>query len=461
MTDLKLTPSGWEQWSNCPGSVRLTAQLREQGLITWNPPDAHRAEGLMMHVLVEKALTVFLESKKETYADRFLDENISIRDYPKLVKVAGTHVEAVNHTLGYVYGRIREFELFDTAYTLLVEARVSATPRLPLGAASNGLADVVLITNRSIEVIDAKFGVGTYVDHVGNHQTRIYALGAMEDHPVDGGYHNVRCTISQPRYRDPSVEKTRSEDIPLHEFETWVKTLQEKAKAVLAPDAALVPSKNACRWCPAKKRCRHHMDVGLEALGVDPKAPSTELFAQVTDAIQAPADSLTDEELAARLKLADLVIGAYEELKPEATKRALAGTKIEGFKLVAGPGRRTFALPEEEVAKKLQSTFKLKKAQYYVTKFASVAQIEKILKASGDLTPRRVKAFDLLVEKTRGKLALVPDSDTRNEVEVNRADVGPHEVRLFANAKPSAVGASIIDSLKTPAPVKTDFSIFD
>jgi hypothetical protein len=105
-------------------------------------------------------------------------------------------------------------------------------------------------------------------------------------------------------------------------------------------------------------------------------------------------------------------VGLVEEwckaVRAETERRLLAGTSVDGFKLVQGRrGSRKWADPA--AAEALLKSFRLRQEEMYDFSLISPTTAEKVLKSS----PKRwVKACGLITQ-SEGKMSVAPASDPR------------------------------------------------
>ncbi|WP_446923914.1 DUF2800 domain-containing protein, partial [Klebsiella pneumoniae] len=82
------------------------------------------------------------------------------------------------------------------AHELAELQRVDFTKWVPEGF---GTSDVVVLSDKTIEIIDLKYGKGVPVDAYLNPQLMLYALGAVDKYDIIYEFETVRMTIIQPR----------------------------------------------------------------------------------------------------------------------------------------------------------------------------------------------------------------------------------------------------------------------
>lgn len=360
-----LSASAAHRWIACPPSAKICAEIAEK---EGEGTSVFAAEGTDAHELCEHKLKKLLgmETKDPTedleYYNQEMEEHAT--DYATFVmeKVA---------------------EIKDTCPDplVLVEQRVDFSRWVPDGF---GTADCLVIADRTMHVIDFKYGLGVLVSAVENPQMFCYALGALE--LFDGIYDidNVHLTIFQPRKGNVS------------EFELSKKDLLLWADMVLAPSAKLAFEGEGefcagehCQFCRIKHECRKRAEYNLELAKYDFKMP----------------DVLTNQEISIILEKVDALVAWANDVKEFALAKALDGEKYEGFKLVEGRSVRKFTDPD-----KVAEIVKAAGKNPYEERLLGLTEMQKLL--------GKKKFEELLGEyiyKPQGKPTLAPAEDKRPE----------------------------------------------
>ena len=216
----------------------------------------------------------------------------------------------------------------------------------------------------------------------------LYALGALSLFDMLYDIKKVTMTIVQPRTDNFSTYEMSVDDLL-----KWAEEeLKPKALLALKGEGEFCAGKH-CRFCRAKNKCRVRAAKNLELLKYEFADPAL----------------LSDEEIAE-------IIGVSEELSKwagdiYAYASALAineGRHWDGYKLVEGRTRRKYT-NEETVAETAKSAGY---SDIYKKSLISVTEMEKLM--------GKKKFKDILgslVEKPKGKLTLVEESDKRKAVE--------------------------------------------
>ncbi len=362
----KYSPSGFERWSSCPGSIQLTEAHPEL-----EPRSSSYAdEGTRLHSIAEEYLTKNLPPNALGDWDAVSDYVLHVRD---LGKKAGPQ------------GRV------------IVEQRLSLEQVVP---EMFGTGDAIIYDPKEslIHIVDYKSGSGVPVDVIGNSQLKIYALGAMLTFP-DLRASSVRATIVQPRcyHPDGPIRSETYSSLELIDFWEDIRVAAEKTKL---PKADFNPGKH-CRWCPVTAVCP----------AVRNKA--NEVARTVFSAIGAePVQDLSN--LSVALKVLPQIEAWIESVKTQAYREACAGRPPTGYKLVEKRAHRKWE-NEQEVVKVLESRFGISPLEAYDKKLKSPAQIEKLC------IPSQRKQLNQFVRVESTGSTLVPVSDPRPEVLVATA----------------------------------------
>ena len=404
----QLGPSSAARWMTCPGSVRLCASV----------PDStsdYAAEGTAAHELAEAIL-------------RGADGAALVgKQASNGVEWTAEMLEDVTHytTLVQSLAALPQAALF-VEQTLPIDAWTGEV--YEDGAPASGTADAVILLPGELIVVDLKYGRGVEVEASDNPQLMLYALAASARFDFSHGpFERVRLVIVQPRVRGVS-EHT----LPFEELLAFGDKVVAAAQAARNPDAPLVPSEKACRFCRAKAVCpalREQVltDMSVVAFtpddlaGIEPEMPTAH-----TDA----------EWLAAALKAAPLVETWLKAVRAEAERRLLAGEEVPGYKLVQGrAGPRKWADPE--AVEQLLASWRLRKDEMYKMEVISPTAAEALTKprrlpdgTMGDpaIGPRQWQQLQALIVRSEGQPSIAPVSDKRPEFKPSHAAADARDV---------------------------------
>jgi len=266
----------------CPASVHLSVGIPE------SPSGEAAQTGTAIHALAE--LCWQTEDDPKNYIDKLVE---GIRITEQNAEFAQLHLDTIKR-LEKDLGRV------------LVEQHGTVLDTMQLQLA--GTCDVVgySVKDSIIEIVDLKTG-RNFVS-ADSAQLKIYALAMMK---ALGDFQTIRLTIVQPQ-----VGANRTHEMSLYDLFQWRDNeLMKAVNSIATMNAYPTPSRDACKYCPAKLHCPALREKAYEL----PLAPTKEL---------------TDSEIATWLEQGELVEAFYEELKKVATKRLEDGAAVPGWNLV-------------------------------------------------------------------------------------------------------------------------------
>lgn len=363
-----LSASSSHRWLNCPPSA-VIADKHPQ------PADSPAAaEGTAAHELAEHKLRKILRQRSDYPASDLIDEDMQ------------DHTDSY---VGYVIDQYKAARARTPDAQILIEQRLDFSDIVPDGF---GTGDAIIIDDKTIHVIDLKYGLGVLVDAEDNPQMKLYALGALNAFGYLYDIEEVAMTIYQPRRDNISTWRISVDD--LH---AW-------AAETVAPIAKLAAAGQGeykagawCGFCPIRATCRARADENMKIARHEFKPPA----------------ELSDDEIATVLAcLPDVKKWAADVEKYANTAAIDHGKTFPGFKLVAGRSVRKYT-DQQAVAEAAQA------AGYpdvWEKKLLGVTAMEKYLgkQAFGEVLGE-------LVVKPEGKPTLVPVSDRRPEIAGNSA----------------------------------------
>lgn len=418
-THANLSPSKRHRWALCPGSVREEANYPEERT------SEAAIDGTHSHTLLEHCLSEGVEP--ETMIGQVLSDDDGA------FKVDADRAARVKVATDYVKHRIAEqFGMCE----VIAETRVN--PQHLLGRDDmSGTVDIQIRGTEVLELVDYKDGMGV-VEAEGNYQLELYAMGCLAELklPVNGQYpwKRVRMTIIQPKLALKGMKPITSHEVPVQAILDMIGKMVIEGAACDAPDAPLVPGDSQCKFCRAKGSCAALASNVMKEVGimfqpaVNLNSPIVNL--SVTDVAQQSADkdptTMDDAQIRQIMEAAPLMRQLLKGVEKEALRRLEAGQSIPGLKLVNGRGSRAWALPEEEMAEKLQK-MGIPKSAIYETKLVTPAKAEKLTWEKRDgtkmqLSDRQLKTMENeYVVKMAGKLTVAPESDSRPAVVLNAA----------------------------------------
>lgn len=358
-----LSASASHRWLMCPPSVRLSEQFPDDG------GSEFAAEGTEAHELCEYKLKSALGMPAED-------------PVPHLQRYCEEMEDCANGYAVHVLSLVEEAKQTCSDPKVLIEQRVDFSEWVPEGF---GTADCIIVVDGTLRIVDYKHGLGVLVEAENNPQMKCYALGALGIFDALYDIDTISMTIYQPRRENISTWEISREE------------LLEWAEDTLKPIASLAFSGEGefcsgewCRFCRAKHACRARAEANLMLTKHDFKLP----------------ELLEDAEIEFIISRVDELTSWATDIKEYALKRALSGKDWHGWKLVEGRSVRKFS-NDDEVAKAVS------KAGFdpFEKKLLGLTSMQKLLGKT-----RFDELLSGLVIRSKGKPALVPESDKRPEV---------------------------------------------
>lgn len=357
-----LSASNSYKWLNCTLSAKREAAVHDES-------SAYAAEGTVAHALAEKRLRYFLDKGK------------LISRKPK--DVSAEMWEATGQYVDLCVEKINEAWAVSSDAEIFVERRLDFSPWVPEGF---GTGDLVLVSDKYIEVVDLKYGKGVEVSAIGNPQMRLYGLGAYNELGMLYGAERIRMTIVQPR-----LDHVESEELSLEDLLSWGEAIKPVAQEAYEGKGNLTPGghcQNA--FCRCRHTCRAFMEYMNEGIKTD--------FA---------ASELLPEEISALVLKAKSVKKWLESVEEYALAKALKGESWPGLKVVAGRSNRKIA--DADKAAKLLRKEGFSNADIYKPKeLQTITELEKLVGAA-----RLGKILATVIVKPEGKPTLAAESDKR------------------------------------------------
>jgi transcription elongation factor Elf1 len=378
MAHAKLSASGSKRWLTCTPSARLEEQF------PGDTTSVYAEEGTLAHSLGEAKLS--LEFGKITKAK-----------YSKEVKKIEKH-ELYDHTMpdyvdlyvNYVIERFNEAKKRSSDAIIALEQRLDFSHLVPEGF---GTGDTVIIADGTMEIIDLKYGKGVEVDSEDNTQMMLYALGALNEYEFLYDIQDVQMTIVQPRLDSISTSIISVRDL----YEWAYNYLVPRAKLAWDGEGEFLAGDH-CKFCKARYNCKARADQNLELAKYE----------------FATCELLSDVEIADILTRVDNFKSWVKDIEEFSLNEAIKGKKWPGFKLVEGRSNRAY-VDEIQVADKLKSCG-YDEAVLFEKKLYGITAMEKTIgkKQFGTI-------LEGLVIKPQGKPTLAPESDKRQELNLNSA----------------------------------------
>lgn len=295
-----LSPSSAKRWIHCTPSALLA---EAEGSKT----SVYADEGTLAHEIAEYALTKYLEGAY----DPIVDEELPIRhEHFKNPLFSIDMSNYIREYCDYVIGEGYEMQKQYGSNKMYLERRVDITDFAP---DSFGSVDVTLVSDKTIHIIDLKYGAGVKVYADMNEQMLMYALGTLKSLETDH-IEKIRMTIAQVRLDHYDTFEMSKKDLL-----AWAeKVLKPAAKAAIQGVGKQVIG-SWCGFCPVKAQCRAQRDAILADFDEKPEPLL-----------------LSDEEIVDLIGKIDTYKSWIESVNKYVYDRAIQGHKWEGYKLVAG-----------------------------------------------------------------------------------------------------------------------------
>jgi len=395
MSHARLAPSN-HRWPHCPGSVREEA----------NYPDKTgeaAIDGTGTHVLIETCFNTGINPHEFSG----ITLGSGHHDKPKGWRIEPERIFRANFLFSYINRRKKEL-----GEPIAILSEHQSNP----GRFFNrddwyGTADVVIIWENIIEVIDYKDGK-MHVDEKNNSQFISYGSGVLLEQIAKGSQsviQNVRLTVVQPKTMKP----VRYVDMTAEELLTETNKLAEAAKLTDDPEAPLIVGK-WCTWCKHGRsgNCTAKTQVAGEGIKTMTNITGgSDLMESLTSGQVSPK-TLTNDQIADILDALPLIKKLGEGVEEEALTRIENGQEIPRHGV--GYGRSTKKWKEEpEIIEKKLRGLRVKKGDIYPVSLISPAQALKL----ECLNDKQLKKVEGLFEIVPGKKRVVRSNITKPSVE--------------------------------------------
>ena len=354
-----LSASSSHRWLNCSPSARLEQEFEDR-------ETEAAAEGTAAHALCEHKLRRALKRQSRKPISKYDCEEMDTHTDNYVQFVLETIAQAKEHCADPIIN---------------IEQRLDFSCYVPHGF---GTGDCIIIADKTLHIIDFKYGQGVLVEAEQNPQMMLYALGALRIYDTLYDIEDVAMTIYQPRRENISTWT-----ISVSDLVAWAENiLVPKAKLAFEGQGDYIPGP-WCTFCKAAVKCRARAEEKLALARYE--------FAQ--------PPLLTDAEIEEILgKLDDLTRWA-EEIKAYAQDAALNhGKQWHGYKVVEGRSVRKYS-DEAAVIEAANA------AGYHDIFRKSLLPITEMEKLMG--RHEFAEILSGLIIKPAGKPTLVPITDKR------------------------------------------------
>ena len=397
-----LSASSSKQWLHCPPSVRL-----QEGFP--NESSVYAEEGTFAHEVCEYKVKKYLHQRvKRPQSEEFDTEEIE--------QITDVYAE-------FVISIIEQMKENGCEPIAFVEERVDYSHIAPSGF---GTADMLIIGKDEngkglIHVCDFKTGKGVFVDADHNSQMMLYALGGLAAYGFLYEIETVRMSIIQPR-----LDNISTFECSRQELEEWGENIKPIAKLAYEGKGEQHPG-DWCRFCRAKPVCKACADealalcredfLDLDAGAFDDTAEESDMTApyeaDTNTAVFKQPGLIPISELAEILPTLNRISSWIEAVFAFVSGEAINhGVPIPGYKVVEGRSKRVFTDTKAVVDVAVQNGY----TDLYKQTLITLTEFEKMM--------GKKKFNELLgeyVAKPPGKLALVPESDPREAVDLTSA----------------------------------------
>ena len=364
-----LSPSSAKRWINCTPSALLAEEAGSKSSV-------YAEEGTLAHEIAEYALTKYLEGEY----DPIVDDAVPLKNEHLENTLFGIDMaDYVRSYCEYVIGEGYEMQKQDGGCRMYLERRVDITDFAP---DSFGSVDVTLLSDKTIHIIDLKYGAGVRVSADMNEQMLMYALGTLKSLKSEH-IEKIRMTIAQVR-----LDHYDTFEMSKGELLNWAeKVLKPAAKAAIQGKGKQVIG-SWCGFCPVKAQCRAQRDAILADFEEKPEPLL-----------------LSDEEIVDLIGKIDGYKSWIESVNKYVYDRAIQGYKWEGYKLVAGRTSRVIK-DEAKIRQALLNEFL--EDEVLNIKLKGIGDLEKLLGKKvfsarfGDAIESRPGAPKLVPESAKG-----------------------------------------------------------
>lgn len=424
-THAVLSPSSSKRWggpTGCSASAKRSAGMHSGSNTASRKGTAkHMVSAVCLEKNVEPVsflnrLVVFVsdidapEDERECFAEDVNLDTVIVRAEFPIDDEFVSHCEIyVNYVRNYV--TLVGGELF-------VEQSLSIE-HITKEVDAKGTTDALVISSKTLTVIDAKFGVskvnafervkGSELTEP-NSQLAMYADAALVEHAMFFDFEFVTMVIVQP-----ALNHVSEYTVPVDQIKAYIETLRVAADLTRSPDATFNPTSDNCFFCAARSVCEARQANVLEIVLGD--------FDDLTTAEPKVVQDIELGDIFNKLSMIRKWCDDIDERVVGALDNGQLVKRSDGlrYKLVTGKmGNREWS--DEQVATDLMRDMRLKDAQMFSMKLISPTQAEKLATVpKGEVTkpvigPVRWNKLKALIERKPGKPTPVIETDPRDEL---------------------------------------------
>ena len=424
----RLGPSN-HRWPHCAGSVREESGYEDTA-------GAAAIDGTGSHLLLE--LCLVNEVSAIHYDRTIIGVNHADNRNGWLVDLE--RCRRVQECLDYITRRTRELRAQFPISSITVEAESISNVGSMYGRDDWwGTCDVTITCANMIgqevyflEVIDYKDGRG-WVGAKNNSQLQSYLGGQVYHHAFNGTtvsphlIGGVRMTIVQPktgqsvRYQCSTVPDDK---LTVDSLLRQLDVLGVAAYKTDDPHAPVTSGKH-CQWCKANPKRGGHCIASTEKSIKQVTSMSNEIIKsdapmfEVATKVIADPKTLTSAQLSEFASAKAGLMAAFTACEKEIEDRINKGQQVSGYAMREGNKTNVWALPEEEIIKKLKGR-KFTERDIFPRKLVSPAQALKCTK----LTAGQKKTLEKdLIAQVAGKMALTKVAHSATDVLQSATDL--------------------------------------
>ena len=363
-----LSPSSSSRWLKCTPSARLCEAYEDK-------TSSFAEEGTEAHALCEYKVDLALgyESENPIPSLKYYNEEME---------------SCADEYASYVLETYEREKAEGRDPLIFTELKLDISQYVP---ECSGTGDCLIIADKTLHIIDFKYGQGVLVSAEENTQMMLYALGALDMFGSLYEITDVAMTVFQPRLSNISTYTMKAEE--LTEWATTV--LKPRAELAFSGEGEF-SSGSHCKFCKVKATCRKRAETNMELARFDFINPQL----------------LSNEEISEILSKVDELSSWANDIKGYGLSVLSRGGTINGFKLVEGRSVRTYT-DEKAVAQTIQEAGH----DPYDHKVLGITAMTKLLGKS-----RFYELLGSYVYKPKGKPTLAPESDKRPAITINDFD---------------------------------------
>jgi hypothetical protein len=291
--------SSAHRWIACPGSIKLCETVPPL------PSSKYAEEGTRAHTVAEAYI---LGQPIPSYADEAMIEGAKM--YSRAISERMLNCDEITHPL-------------------CLESRVSIPS---LDPRAFGTCDAWTVGDRTLYILDYKYGQGLSVSPIENDQLKYYAAGVIETFKLINDIDRISLVIVQPRCGGVS------------EWECGLDTIRwfiKQAKFAINESKNGNPMMEAgdhCRWCAAQAVCPVKRKEVEDLFNVDLQAPSI---------VKESPQDLTPADIVRYIDHAETIQSWLNGLKYHAQGLIEMGCDVPGYAVEQGMSNRSWKNPEQ------------------------------------------------------------------------------------------------------------------